>query len=145
LLLLQIAAAQDAAPEAFQLGLGLQQRGLHADAARQFEEFLRGSPRHPLAAEANYRRGVSLAETGDHANAAKALRQALQVGRREFALAIECRYRLTQALGAGGDADAPPRSTNGCWPTCRPTTICWRRRAMARPSASAIAAATRRR
>lgn len=90
-------------PEAFQVALGLQQRGLHEEAARHFEEFLKAQPGHALAAEASYRLGTSRAELGQNDAAIAALRQALQRGAGGFPLRPECRYRLGNLLEAKGE------------------------------------------
>src|SRR5262249_37734891 len=90
------------APETFQLGLGMQQRGMHEEAAKYFAEFLRSAGRHPLAAEANYRLGTSQAELGQRKPAIAALQQALTLGGDGFRLRPECRYRLGTALKEDG-------------------------------------------
>ena len=95
--------AQEARPEAFQIGLGLQQRGLHEEAARYFERFLQAEPRHTLAPEAWYRLGTSRAERGLRAPAVQALEEALQCGGASFALRAECRYRLGNLFEAAGE------------------------------------------
>lgn len=92
-------------PEAFQLAVGLQQRGLHEEAARQFGDFLKANANHPLAAEAWYRLGTSRAELDQKDPAIEALGRALAVAKRqggEFRLRPECRYRLGNLLESQG-------------------------------------------
>jgi tetratricopeptide (TPR) repeat protein len=92
-------------PEAFQLALGLQQRGLHEEAAKQFGDFLNKNGNHALAAEAWYRLGTSRAELDQKDPAIEALTKALQAGARggaEFRLRAECRYRLGNLLESQG-------------------------------------------
>lgn len=104
LLLPFCAIAQDAdtqaarLPEAFQLGLGLQQRGLHEEAEAQFAAFLQQNPNHRLAAEAGYRRGACLLQLERRGPAIAVLREALTRGGDDFALRHEARYRLATAL-----------------------------------------------
>lgn len=94
-------AAQNARlPETFQVALGLQQRGLHEEAARHFADFVAQNPRHNLRAEAHYRAGVSQAELKNGKDAMASLQAALQHGGREFRLRPECRYRLGNLLQA---------------------------------------------
>src|SRR5262245_48808909 len=91
-------AQEDRLPEAFQLGLGLQQRGLHEEAATQFAAFLQQNPRHALAAEAAYRRGTCLLQVEQRQAGISSLQQALRAGGAQFALRHEARYRLGLAL-----------------------------------------------
>lgn len=93
-------------PETFQLALGLQQRGMHDEAARHFEDFIAGNPGHRLLAEAHYRAGVSLAELEKGEAAIRALRTALERGGARFRLRPECRYRLGNLLQADGQHEA---------------------------------------
>src|SRR5688500_15058669 len=97
-----LAAQSERPPEQFQLALGLQQRGLHEEAAQYLTEFLRGNARHPLAAEAHYRLGTSLLELKGTNDAVAALRAALEKGGEEFRLRPECRYRLGTTWKEGG-------------------------------------------
>jgi len=91
-------AQDDRLPEAFQLGLGLQQRGLHEEAAAQFAAFLQQNSRHALAAEAAYRRGTCLLQIDQKEAGIASLQQALRAGGAQFALRHEARYRLGLAL-----------------------------------------------
>ena len=59
-------AQGERAPEQFQVALGMQQRGLHEEAARYFGEFVRATPKHALVAEAQYRIGVCRLELGQN-------------------------------------------------------------------------------
>jgi tetratricopeptide (TPR) repeat protein len=90
-------------PEAFVLACGLQQRGLHREAAAQFAAFLQSAPEHGLAAEAHYRLGLCHAELGAAAPAVAALSEALRRGDPSGRWSPECRYRLGGLLAAGGD------------------------------------------
>src|SRR5690349_2508935 len=65
-------------PEQFQVAVGLQQRGLHDEAAQQFADFVKQQPQHALAAEASYRLGLSRSELKQNDAAITALRTALQ-------------------------------------------------------------------
>ncbi|MGE3173067.1 MAG: tetratricopeptide repeat protein [Planctomycetota bacterium] len=103
LLPVSLFAQEQRVPEAFQLGLGLQQRGLHEEAAGQFASFLQSQGRHALAPEAGYRLAVSLLELDRGKDAVAALQLALQRGGDAFGLRHEARYRLASALQAGGD------------------------------------------
>ncbi len=98
----QLLSQGERPPEAFQLALGLQQRGLHEEAAKQFGDFLKAAPNHALAAEAHYRLGTSRAELAQVEPAVAALQRALQVGGNEFRLRPECRYRLGNLLEGQG-------------------------------------------
>lgn len=86
------AAAQERPPEAWQLALGLQQRGLHQEAAQRLEQFLQDQPRHALASEAWYRLGVSRQELKALDAAATAFARALRDPK--LAFRPECLYRL---------------------------------------------------
>lgn len=90
-------------PESFQVAIGMQQRGLHDDAARHFRDFLKQNGRHRLAAEAHYRLGVSEAELARAPAAIAALQQALASGGDGFKLRPECRYRLGNLLQAAAN------------------------------------------
>ncbi|MBL8730143.1 MAG: tetratricopeptide repeat protein [Planctomycetes bacterium] len=100
---LPTAAQAERRPEAFQIGLGLQQRGLHDEAARYFEQFLAQEPQHALVPEALYRLGTSRAERGQQKAATEALQAALAKGGAGFALRPECRYRLGNLLEAAAE------------------------------------------
>lgn len=107
LVLLSVASAQDErAPEAYQLAIGLQQRGLHEEAVQRFQEFLRASPRHALAAEGQYRLAQSLGELQQVEAAIAALQAALQLGGKDFRLQAEARYRLAELLQKAGQHEA---------------------------------------
>lgn len=90
------ARAQERASETFQVGIGLLQRGLHAEAAAQFERFLRDKPRDPLAREAWYRLGVCRLETRQTQAAVEALGKAA-AGSADWKLLAETLYRLGHA------------------------------------------------
>ncbi len=94
--LLSPVCAQVQSAEDLQLALGLIQRGMHDDAARQLERFLEGNPRHPRRAEAGYRLGICYLELQQNEPAIAAFRGALEGGK--FDLRAECRYRLGHAL-----------------------------------------------
>lgn len=98
----QLLGQSERPPEAFQLALGLQQRGLHEEAAQQFTDFLKAQPKHALVAEAHYRLGTSRAELGQVDAAVASLQQALQAAGVEFRLRPECRYRLGNLLEGKG-------------------------------------------
>ncbi len=100
---LSLSAQTDRRAEAFQIGLGLQQRGLHDEAARYFEQFVQQEPKHALVPEALYRLGTSRAERGQREAATTALQQALQQGGAAFPLRAECQYRLGNLLETAGD------------------------------------------
>ncbi|MBL8734209.1 MAG: tetratricopeptide repeat protein [Planctomycetes bacterium] len=106
-----VASAQDTrAPEAYQLAIGLQQRGLHEEAVRRFEEFLQANPRHALAAEGHYRLAQSLVELQQAPAAMRALSAALQVGGAQFRLQAEARYRLAELQLQAGQHEAAAAS-----------------------------------
>lgn len=105
-LALALPAQQARPPERFQLAVGLQQRGLHEEAARAFAAFLQQEPQHALAAEASYRLGSCYVELGDRKAAAKALAAALQLATASFAYAAECRYRLGHVHKEDGELAA---------------------------------------
>lgn len=96
-------AQSDRPPEQFQVAIGLQQRGLHDEAARHFADFVKQQPQHALAAEANYRLGLSRTELKQGDAAIAALRAALQSGGAAFKLRPECLYRLGNLLEAKKD------------------------------------------
>lgn len=100
---LPFAAPAQRPPEAFQLGVGLQQRGLHQEAVRQFQAFVEGHREHALLAEAQYRLGVSLLAIDARKEAITALEEALRRGGSGFELGFECRYRLAVARKESGD------------------------------------------
>ena len=85
-------AQNDRPPEAFQIGLGLQQRGLHEEAARAFQQFLQGAKGSPFASEAWYRLGVSQTELGQPKEAIASLKRAMAAT--DLSYGVECRYRL---------------------------------------------------
>jgi tetratricopeptide (TPR) repeat protein len=85
-------------PEDFQIAIGLQQRGLHDEAADYLERFLQQQPRHALGAEAQYRLAQARIELDQPDRAIAALRASLQLGGRDFALRAEARYRLGNLL-----------------------------------------------
>lgn len=93
-----LSAQNERLPETFQVALGMQQRGMHEEAARYFSQFVDQSPRHPLRAEAHYRAGVSQAAAGAARDAVRSLQSALQRGGENFRLKPECRYRLGNLL-----------------------------------------------
>ncbi len=100
-----LVAQADRSTETFQLGVGLLQRGLHDEAARQFEKFAREQPRHALAAEAHYRLGCCQLELGQSKAAIASLRRALDAGD-ALKLRAESRYRLAGALQGEHEAGA---------------------------------------
>lgn len=98
-----LAAQSERPPEAFQLAVGLQQRGLFDEAAEKFTAFTTQQPQHALVAEALYRLGLCHIE-GKRVDAAiEALQQAEARGGPKFALLAECRYRLGGLLAQKGD------------------------------------------
>ncbi|MFY9346019.1 MAG: tetratricopeptide repeat protein, partial [Planctomycetota bacterium] len=94
-------AQSERPPEQFAIGVGLQQRGLHDEAAAAFEQFLQQHGKHALAAEAWYRLGLARIELKTGKPAVAALRQALAAGGKDFKLRPECRYRLGNLLEQG--------------------------------------------
>lgn len=98
-----LCAQNERPPEAFSLAVGLQQRGLHDEAARQFEAFLQQNGAHPLAAEAHYRLGLARIECKQTDGAVASLQAALAAGGKGFKLRPECRYRLGNLLEAKQD------------------------------------------
>ncbi len=96
-------AQEDRPPEAFQIAIGLQQRGLHDEALRYFQQFVQTDPRHPMVPEAKYRLAISRIELGQAEPAKKSLEEALTAGGANFRLRAECRYRLGGLLEAAGD------------------------------------------
>jgi TolA-binding protein len=98
-----LAAQNERAPEAFSLAIGLQQRGLHDEAAEKFEAFARQNPKHALAAEAQYRLALSRIELKAPDQAIAALRASLAAGGNGFKLRPECHYRLGNLLAAKPD------------------------------------------
>lgn len=103
LLLSPIFAQNERPPEAFQVALGLQQRGLHDEATQYFQQFVQSEPKHPMVPEAKYRLAISRLELGQKDPAKKALQEALAAGGDGFRLRAECRYRLGGLLEAAGD------------------------------------------
>jgi TolA-binding protein len=94
--MLDSAAAQTRSGERFQLALGLINRGMHDDAARQLARFVKDQPEHAQVSEANYRLGVCQLELKQPAVAIASFQQALRG--RAFKLKAECRYRLGHTL-----------------------------------------------
>ena len=99
--LLSPVCAQTQSAEDLQLALGLIQRGMHDDAARQLERFLERNPRHARRAEAGYRLGTCYVEMQQNDPAIAAFRGALAGGK--FDLRAECRYKLGHALEQSDD------------------------------------------
>ncbi|MBK8976697.1 MAG: tetratricopeptide repeat protein [Planctomycetes bacterium] len=100
--------AQTDDPESWTLAVGLLQRGLHAEAAARFEQFLAEHPGDRHAAEAHYRLGVCRLELGDARAAVEPFERALRD--RRLALRPECLYRLGGALRElGRDVEAAQR------------------------------------
>ncbi|MEE2886171.1 MAG: tetratricopeptide repeat protein [Planctomycetota bacterium] len=89
-------AAQDRSAERYQLALGLINRGMHDDAARQLSRFVEDQSSHDKASEANYRLGVCYLELKKPEQAIAAFRRALRG--RPFKFKAECRYRLGHTL-----------------------------------------------
>ena len=90
-------------PEAYELGIGMQSRGLHEEAVKKFQQFLRDHPKHQLVAEGQYRLAQSYLEIGDQRRAIDSLRAAIQRGGAKFALRPEAGYRLGNLLQEAGD------------------------------------------
>lgn len=84
--------AQDPSRESFDVAIGLIQRELFDDAAKQLGRFLRDAPKHPLAPEARYRLGACEEKLGNKARAIDAYVAALEA--RDLLYRPECRYRL---------------------------------------------------
>ncbi|MCB9878642.1 MAG: tetratricopeptide repeat protein [Planctomycetes bacterium] len=104
--LLTLGVAQDERrPESFQVALGLQQRGLHDEAAKYLRSFLADHAGHALAAEANYRLAQSELALQHPEPAQAALQQAVQRGGAKFPLRAEALYRLGTLLHERGDHD----------------------------------------
>jgi tetratricopeptide (TPR) repeat protein len=99
-------AQAERAPEKFQLAVGLQQRGLHQEAADYLRAFLREDPAHALAAEARYRLAQSAFELQRPDEAATALEAALDRGGAKFHLRPEALYRLGGLRQQAGRPDA---------------------------------------
>ncbi|MEZ5989735.1 MAG: tetratricopeptide repeat protein, partial [Planctomycetota bacterium] len=99
LLLVAWLPAQDR--EDFRVGLGLQERGLHREAAKAFERFVAASPEAAEATEAWYRLGVCREELSKAADACKAY-EAMLKGDAEFRHRAEGRFRLGRLLQAAG-------------------------------------------
>ncbi len=98
-----LAAQNERPPEQFQIAVGLAQRGLHEEAARNFEQFLQQHGNHAVAAEAWYRLGLARIETKAIDPAIAAFRSALQNRGADFRLEPEARYRLGNLLEGKGD------------------------------------------
>lgn len=96
-------AQNERPPEGFQLAVGLQQRGLHDEAAQAFLAFVKDAPNHALAAEAHYRLGQCRQELGANDEAKRAYEAALKAGGDGFALRPECRWRLGSLLAEAKD------------------------------------------
>ena len=94
LLTAAVAGQSERPPEGFQLAVGMQQRALHEEAAGAFEQFVKASGSHPLAAEARYRLGPCRQELQQVDAAIAAFDAALAAGGTGFRLRAECRYRL---------------------------------------------------
>ena len=94
-------AQSERRPENFQIALGLQQRGLHEEAAKYLSTFLQQQPRHALVAEAHYRLAQSQEALQQSSAAIRSLQAALQAGGGEFVLRPEAQYRLGNLLAAG--------------------------------------------
>lgn len=87
-------AQNERRPENYQIAIGLQQRGLHDEAAGYLEAFVGESPKHPLVAEAFYRLAQSRIELRREDQAIAALEEAVARGGASFALRPEALYRL---------------------------------------------------
>ncbi|MEQ1630910.1 MAG: tetratricopeptide repeat protein [Planctomycetota bacterium] len=98
LLVSSLVAQSERPPEGFQLAVGMQQRLLHEEAARAFEQFVASNGSHALAAEARYRLGQCRQELQQVDAAIAAFESALAKGGTGFALRSECRYRLGNLL-----------------------------------------------
>lgn len=98
-----LAAQNERRPESFQLAIGMQQRGLHEEAAKYLSKFVRDHSGHALIAEGYYRLAQSRTELRQAEEAIKAFRQSLQRGGKQFALRAEAQYRLGNLLQAKGD------------------------------------------
>lgn len=98
-----VLAQSERRPEAFQLAIGMQQRGLHEEAARYLTTFVTEQPKHALIAEAYYRLAQSRVELGQDEQAITSCREALKQGGAKFALRAEAQYRLGNLLQGKGE------------------------------------------
>ena len=98
-------AQRERRPEAFQIALGMQQRGLHEEASGYLTKFLDGHPQHRLAPEAWYRLAQCREELGQVDAAIAALGKALASGGADFPLRAEALYRLGNLRQGKGDAE----------------------------------------
>ncbi len=101
--LVALRAQEERPPEALAVAIGMQQRGLHEEAARYFGEFLAKHRKGPFVAEAHYRLATSQSELGQRAAARASLEAALARAEPGFALRPEARYRLGNLLQADGE------------------------------------------
>ncbi|MGK0300038.1 MAG: tetratricopeptide (TPR) repeat protein [Planctomycetota bacterium] len=96
-------AQNERRPESFQLAIGMQQRGLHEEAAKYLTKFVREHAGHALIAEGYYRLAQSHTELQQVDPAIKNFREALKRGGKKFALRTEAQYRLGNLLQGKGD------------------------------------------
>ena len=99
-------AQEDRRPQAYQLAIGMQQRGLHEEAIQYLTQFVGDEERHALVPEAYYRLGQSREALQQADAAITAFREALKRGGQQFALKPEALYRLGNLLQAKADNDA---------------------------------------
>lgn len=96
-------AQSERKPESFQLAIGMQQRGLHEEAAKYLVKFVREHANHGLIAEGYYRLAQSRTELQQVDPAIKNFQLALKRGGKQFALRAETQYRLGNLLQGKGD------------------------------------------
>ena len=96
-------AQSERRPESFQLAIGMQQRGLHEEAAKYLTKFVREHADHALIAEGYYRLAQSRTELQQVDPAIQNFREALKRGGKQFALRAEAQYRLGNLLQGKGD------------------------------------------
>ena len=96
-------AQSERQPESFQLGIGMQLRELHQEAAKHLSEFVRDHTDHELLAEGYYRLAHSRTELLQITPAIQDFRAALAHGGAQFLLRAESQYRLAKLLQNNGD------------------------------------------
>ena len=104
--------AQNRASERFQLAVGLIDRGMHDDAAKQLERFLEEQPQHANRDEAQYRLGCCYLKLDKPAKAVAAAVAAIRARRAKAAIrALACSISRERSPMPRAPASPTPSSS----------------------------------
>jgi cellulose synthase operon protein C len=101
-----VVAQDPVRPESYQLAIGMQERGMHEEAAKYLQAFLKTHADHALVAEGYYRLAQSQLALNQPTQAIDNLKSAVDKGGDDFTLRFEACYRIGNLLQAKGDQAA---------------------------------------